>query len=83
VLARRERDRDVKTNTEIIDSEIPEKSFFSLRELADIGPYSADYWAKRIKAGEVRVVQHTARQQGSRILIPRNEVVRHLSECVR
>jgi len=73
----------VKSNKEIISSEIPEKSFFSLRELGDLGPFSAEYWSKRVREGAVRVVQRNAKRQGSRILVPRNEVVRHLAECVR
>lgn len=73
----------MKSNREIIDSEIPEQSFFSLRELGALGPFSSEYWSKRVREGTVRVVQRNAKRQGSRILIPRNEVIRHLSECVR
>jgi len=73
----------MKSNKEIISSEIPEKSFFSLRELGDLGPFSSEYWSKRVREGAVRVVQRNAKRQGSRILVPRNEVVRHLAECVR
>ena len=74
----------MKTDKEIISSEIPEKSFFSLRELGDLGPFSSEYWSKIIREGRVRVVQRSARTQGSRILVPRGEVVRFLAEeCVR
>ena len=73
----------MKSNKEIIDSEIPEKAFFSLRELGDLGPFSGEYWSKRISEGAVRVVQRNAKRQGSRILVPRSEVIRHLAECVR
>lgn len=73
----------MKSNNEIVSSEIPAKAFFSLRELEDLGPFSADYWSKQVRAGAIRVIQRSARTQGSRIKIPRSEVVRHLSECLR
>ena len=73
----------MKTDKEIISAEIPEKSFFSLRELGDLGPFSSDYWSKQVAAGTVRAVQRSNRTQGSRISIPRSEVVRFLSEFVR
>jgi hypothetical protein len=74
----------MKSDTEIISKEIPEQSFFSLRELGNLGPFSSEYWSKIIREGRVRVVQRSARTQGSRILVPRNEVIRFLAEeCVR
>jgi len=73
----------VKSDKEIISEEIPERAFFSPKELGDLGPFSRDYWQKRISDGSVRAVQRNARRQGSRTLIPRNEVVRHLAEQVR
>ena len=76
-------DNTVKSNAEIINSEIPEQGFFSLKELAACSPFSADYWSRRVAEGEVKAVQHNARRQGSRIRIPRGEVVRHLAGLVR
>ena len=73
----------MKSDKEIISSEIPEKAFFSLKELGALGPFSPDYWSKRVQEGDVKVVQRNARRQGSRILIPRGEVVRHLVEQLR
>ena len=73
----------MKSDREIIAEEIPEKAFFSPRELGDLGPFSRDYWSKRISDGSVRAVQRNARRQGSRTLIPRGEVIRHLTEQVR
>jgi hypothetical protein len=73
----------MKTDKEIIAAELPLQGFFSLRELGDVSPFSSEYWSKRVREGAVRVVQRNAKRQGSRILIPRNEVIRHLAECVR
>jgi len=73
----------MKTDREIIAAELPEQGFFSLKELGRVSPFSPDYWSKVVREGRIRVVQRSARTQGSRILIPRNEVIRHLAECVR
>lgn len=73
----------MKSNREIVESEIPEQAFFTLRELERIGPYSAEYWSKAIRAGEVRVVQRSAHRHGSTIFVPRGEYVRHVSEKIR
>ena len=73
----------MKSNKEIIESEIPARAFFTFRQLGDLGPFSGEYWSKRVREGAVRVVQRNAKRQGSRILVPRSEVVRHLAECVR
>jgi hypothetical protein len=74
----------MKTDREIIAAELPEQGFFSLRELGQVSPFSSEYWSKIIREGRVRVVQRSARTQGSRILVPRGEVVRFLAdECVR
>ena len=73
----------MKSDAEIIEAELPEQGFFSLKELGEVSPFSGDYWSKQVAAGTVRAVQRSNRTQGSRIAIPRNEVVRHLAECVR
>jgi hypothetical protein len=73
----------MKTEEELIGAELPDKGFFGLKELGILGPYSSDYWSKRVKAGEVRAIQRNANRHGSRILIPRGEVIRHLAGCVR
>ena len=73
----------MKSNKEMVSEEIPEKPFFTLRELGDMGPFSSDYWSKQVASGAVKAIQRSTRVQGSRISIPRSEVIRFLSECVR
>jgi len=68
----------MRSAREIVEAELPEQGFFSLRELETCTPYSADYWSKRIKDGEVRAIQRTARTPGSPLSVPRGEVVTHL-----
>lgn len=73
----------MKSDAEIIDESIPEQAFFSPKELGSIGPFSSDYWQRRIADGSVRAVQHTRGTQGSRTYVPRAEVRRHLREKLR
>ncbi len=70
---------------EIIDKAVPpQPRFYHLdQELEDGSGYSRQWWKKRVDAGEVRVIQRSSKRSGSRIVIPRSEVVRVLSEMVR
>jgi hypothetical protein len=69
----------------LIDREFPKtKRFYHLDQaLEDDSGYSRSFWKKRVDAGEIKVLQRSAKRSGSRILIPRSEIVRVLSEMVR
>jgi hypothetical protein len=72
-------------NYEMVNQEIPKaRRFYSLgQELEDDSGLSRSWWKKKIDAGEVKILQPRRGQHGSKILIPRGEVVRVLAELVR
>lgn len=69
---------------EMVDKAVPRLPFFHLdQQLADSTGFSCPWWKKRVAAGEVRVLQRSTKRSGSRIVIPRSEVVRVLAGMVR
>jgi hypothetical protein len=70
---------------EIVNREIPKaRRFYTLgQELEDDTGLSRSWWKKKIDAGEVKILQPRRGQHGSKILLPRGEVVRVMSGLVR
>jgi hypothetical protein len=75
----------MRDHYDLIDREFPKKKrFYHLdQELEDDTGLSRSFWKKRIDAAEVLVLQRSAKRSGSRILIPRSEIVRVLAGMVR
>ena len=69
----------------LVDKAVPKRPlFYHLdQELEDNTGRSRSSWKKGIDAGEVRVIQRATKRSGSRIVIPRSEVVRVLAGMVR
>ena len=69
---------------EIADKMVPQRTHFHLDdELTEGTGLSWQWWKKRIDARDVRVIQRSAKRSGSKIVIPRSEIVRVLAEMVR
>lgn len=68
----------------IADEMVPQRTHFHLDdELTEGTGLSWQWWKKKIDGGHVRVFQQAAKRSGSRIVIPRSEIVRVLAEMVR
>jgi hypothetical protein len=69
---------------EIVDKAVPKVPFWHLdQELEDGTGFSRQWWKKRVDAGEVRVIQRSAKRSGSKITIPRSEIVRVMAGMLR
>jgi excisionase family DNA binding protein len=73
----------MEDNQKIVEAEVPKQGFFHVHEAAEVTGFSKDFISKQIREGRLRVLQVSAGTPGSRLRIPRGELVRWLAGMIR
>jgi hypothetical protein len=56
-----------------------DEAFFTLARLEELTGLTAQYWRKRIDDGSLQALQRKAKGSGSKLLVPRESLIEHLT----
>jgi hypothetical protein len=59
------------------------EAFYTLARLEELTGLTAQYWRKRIDEGSLTALQRKAKGSGSKLIVPREALIEHLTEQAR